>query len=108
SAGGRVPLLSARAARYAARVADARRPRSELPNSRWGDAAPRAVPQGLPRADDGPSDGVCGDAVGVRRRSVTEGHARRDALNVGDEARAYGHRGFPESPRRNLDTRSVA
>jgi hypothetical protein len=32
----------------------------------------------------------------------------RDARNVGDEARAYGHRGFAESPRRNLDTRSVA
>src|SRR5204863_8391269 len=51
---------------------------------------------------------MCGDPVGVRRRSVTEGHARRDARNVGDKARAYGHRGFPESPRRNLDTRSVA
>src|SRR4029079_17340027 len=108
SAGGRVPLLPARAARYAARVADARRPRSELPNGRWRDAAPRAVPQGHSGADDGPSDGVCGDAVGIRRRSITEGHARRDARNVGDEARAYGHRGFPESPRRNLDSRRVA
>ena len=47
----------------------------------------------------GPSDRMCGDYLGVRRNPSPK-DAQADARNVGDEARAHGHRRFPESPRR--------